>query len=107
MKKRSLLLLLILTFFTGALGSGCHSTLIVTDATQQSDVSALLDRTPETEKSQASLGMGIYFLSDPLAVNCKEAKPDVHIEEDLLDNLIHFFVGPFYTTRTVEVICRR
>jgi len=85
----------------------CHSVVIVIGE-EKSPVS-ISDAPPEPmrRERQGSTAMGIIGLTrEPEPIVCRQQKPEVRIVTDFTDNVIHFFIGPFYTTRTVEIYCR-
>ncbi|MGQ2816713.1 LIC_10461 domain-containing protein, partial [Leptospira interrogans] len=48
---------------------------------------------------------GIYSLSDSEEASCQDNPGEVKMVRTIPDTMIHFFAGPFYTSRTVEVYC--
>jgi len=55
-----------------------------------------------------SVGLGIYQATAPVRPVCNEGQSldNVTFEMDIVDNIIHFFVGGIYTQRKVRVYCR-
>ncbi len=87
--------------------ASCHSVVIVIGE-EKSPVS-ISDAPPEPmrKERQGSTAMGIIGLAkEPEPIVCRQQKPEVRIVTNFTDNAIHFFIGPFYTTRTVEIYCR-
>lgn len=85
----------------------CHSVVIVIG--DEKPPVSISDAPPEPirKERQGSMAMGIIGLSkEPEPIVCRQKKPEVRIVTDSIDNTIHFFAGPFYTTRMVEVYCR-
>lgn len=87
--------------------ASCHSVVIVIG--EEKAPISISDAPPEPmrKERQGSMAMGIIGLAkEPEPVVCRQQKPEVRIVTNFTDNAIHFFIGPFYTTRTVEIYCR-
>lgn len=87
--------------------ASCHSVVIVIG--EEKPPVSISDAPPEPmrKERQASTAMGIIGLAkEPEPIVCRQQKPEVRIVTNFTDNAIHFFIGPFYTTRTVEIYCR-
>ncbi|PJZ51010.1 LIC_10461 domain-containing protein [Leptospira saintgironsiae] len=88
-------------------GIYCHSTVLM----HKSDVLPLTQQEkpplPEKNLKQSSTLFGTYFLSNKEEAICKNNIPaEVKLVTTTGDSLIHFFMGPFYNTKTVIVYCR-
>ncbi|TGL49149.1 hypothetical protein EHQ61_11820 [Leptospira wolffii] len=98
--------ILVLILLLGCL-LGCHSTTVVY---KSGDTPYSLSKeAPGADKRtrQGSIVMGIYMASNAEEAVCPNSFPEVKMFTGLLDLVIHFFIGPFYTTKTVEVYCRK
>lgn len=60
---------------------------------------------PEKRNKQANTLFGIYAISDSEEASCQEQPGEVRIVTSIWDSVVHFTVGPLYTTKTVEVYC--
>lgn len=81
----------------------CHSTVIVHK--ENSRPLSSIHTPPGKRNKQANTFFGIYSLSDSEEASCQDLPGEVKMVRTIPDTLIHFFAGPFYTTRTVEVYC--
>ncbi len=83
----------------------CHSTVIVHKENSKPLSSIHAPPPPEKRNKQANTFFGIYSLSDSEEASCQDLPGEVRMVRTIPDTLIHFFAGPFYTARTVEVYC--
>lgn len=99
MKHRAILTILIL------LAPGCHSLTIV--PREDLPRASATDR-PDLQRREGSYLFGIFEVrAHEVEVACGKAPPEVRIRTGFVDNVIHFLIGPAYTTKSVEVYCRR
>ncbi|TGL63531.1 LIC_10461 domain-containing protein [Leptospira sarikeiensis] len=88
-------------------GIGCHSTVLMHKADALPVTQQERPPTPEKNMKQGSTLFGIYLLSQKEEAICKNNIPaEVKLVTSPGDSLIHFFIGPFYNTKTVIVYCR-
>ncbi len=73
--------------------------------TVEVDLGKAADSASQT-RAQASLGLGIYELSPPMALDCPAGAGRVVIRRTPVDFLIHFFAGGIYTRYTAEGWCK-
>ncbi|TGK01206.1 hypothetical protein EHQ53_09200 [Leptospira langatensis] len=87
--------------------SACHSTTVVhkLNGTPYSLTSE--SPAPDQKFKQGSMVFGIYPVSHTPDVVCPNSIPEVKLVTKFTDLLIHFFIGPFYTTKTVEIYCKK
>ncbi|EQA70460.1 LIC_10461 domain-containing protein [Leptospira noguchii] len=83
----------------------CHSTVIVHKENSKPLSSIHAPSPPEKRNKQANTFFGIYSLSDSEEASCQDSPGEVKMVRTIPDTMIHFFAGPFYTARTVEVYC--
>lgn len=81
----------------------CHSTVIVHK--ENSKPLSSIHAPPGKRNKQANTFFGVYSLSDSEEASCQDLPGEVKMVRTISDTLIHFFAGPFYTARTVEVYC--
>ena len=87
--------------------ASCHSVVIVIGEEKAPVSTSDAPPEPMRKERQGSTAMGIIGLAkEPEPIVCRQQKPGVRIVTDFTDNAIHFFTGPFYTTRTVEIYRR-
>ncbi|EPG74316.1 hypothetical protein LEP1GSC058_2798 [Leptospira fainei serovar Hurstbridge str. BUT 6] len=98
-----------LCLFAGAaLLYNCHSTILVHKETGSPPASLTKDPPePDRKFRQASFVFGIYPSGSATEVSCPNSQPEVRMVTGFLDSIIHFLIGPFYTTKTVEVRCKK
>lgn len=99
---RTILLILIFSF-----GFGCHSTTVVYKGSDPPYSLSKESPSPDKRTRQGSAVMGIYMTSSAEEAVCPNSFPEVRMSTKFLDLFIHFFIGPFYTTKTVEIYCRK
>ncbi|EQA45385.1 hypothetical protein LEP1GSC050_2743 [Leptospira broomii serovar Hurstbridge str. 5399] len=96
-----------LCLFTAAvLLFNCHSTILVHKEADSPPASLAKDA-PDRKFRQASFLFGIYPSGSAAEVSCTNSHPEVRLVTGFLDSVIHFLIGPFYTTKTVEVRCKK
>lgn len=83
----------------------CHSTVIVHKENSEPLSSIHAPPPPEKRSKQGNTLFGIYSLSDSEEASCQDQPGEVRMVRTIPDTVIHFFAGPFYTTKTVEVYC--
>ncbi|EJO71769.1 hypothetical protein LIX31_04460 [Leptospira kirschneri] len=91
--------------FTICFFMNCHSTVIVHKENSKPLSSLHAPPPPEKRNKQANTFFGIYSLSDGEEASCQDNPGEVKMVRSIPDTMIHFFAGPFYTSRTVEVYC--
>ncbi|TGK33756.1 hypothetical protein EHQ12_17160 [Leptospira gomenensis] len=84
---------------------GCHSTVIVHKETVKPLSGSHAPTAPDRRAVQANTLFGIYSLSDSEMASCQDLPGEVKMFRTIRDSLVHFMIGPFYTTKTVEVYC--
>ncbi|TGK07613.1 hypothetical protein EHO59_05800 [Leptospira semungkisensis] len=90
------------------LGVGCHSTTVVHKVNGTPYALASEAPSPDQKFKQGSMVFGIYPVSHTPDVVCSNSShPEVILVSKFTDLLIHFFIGPFYTTKTVEIYCKK
>lgn len=88
----------------------CHTTIIETNPQSPEGPENQVaedGKAPDYEETYISLGLGIYEYSEPDYVPCPGGVKSVKMERNVLDTVIHFFVGGIYTTRHVQVVCNK
>jgi len=99
------LILMILFFF-----SNCFVTHVRFKQPQSMQNTESQDKMPVPVQSVnfASVGLGIYPVTDPVRPVCNEGQSldNVTFEMDIVDNILHFMVGGVYTRRKVRVYCK-
>lgn len=98
---------LLLSLFVIASAAACHSTILI----HRNDALPLVhhENPPPPEKSvrQGNMIFGIYPMSPKeLAICGNQSQPEVKLYTNFADSVIHFFVGPVYSPRTVQIFCR-
>lgn len=83
----------------------CHSTVIIHKENSKPLSSIYAPPPPEKRNKQSNTFFGIYSLSDSEEASCQDNPGEVKMVRTIPDTMIHFFAGPFYTSRTVEVYC--
>ncbi|WP_425268830.1 LIC_10461 domain-containing protein [Leptospira barantonii] len=83
----------------------CHSTVIIHKETAKPMSTAFAPPPPDKRNKQANTLFGIYALSDIEEASCENFPGEVKMVTTIPDSIIHFFAGPVYTTKTVEVYC--
>ncbi|MDV6237195.1 hypothetical protein CH379_016300 [Leptospira ellisii] len=84
---------------------GCHSTVIIHKENAKPLSGSHVPPVPDKRAVQANTLFGIYSLSDSEMASCQDVPGEVKMVRAIRDSLIHFVIGPFYTTKTVEVYC--
>lgn len=67
---------------------------------------------PTQEKPEATFIQGGYLVGmienfKPPEIHCKEGKPQILIQRNLMDSFLHWTIGGIYTRRTVQVFCHK
>ena len=97
MKKGIILLLFILSF------SGCLNTVIHLNSNQ-------MEPKPVKNIAYPSLALGLVELKKfkGQLTYCKDTGiQTVHIFRNARDSILHFIIGAFYTSRSIEIHCEK
>lgn len=94
-----------LTIVCGIFLTACHSTVIIHKETAKPLSSVHAPPPPDKRNRQANTLFGIYALSDIEEASCENLPGEVKMVTTIPDSIIHFFAGPVYTTKTVEIYC--
>ncbi|EQA38227.1 hypothetical protein LEP1GSC047_0049 [Leptospira inadai serovar Lyme str. 10] len=95
-------------FTVAVLLFNCHSTILVHKEADSPPASLAKDPPePDRKFRQASFVFGIYPSGSPAEVSCTNSHPEVRLVTGFMDSVIHFLIGPVYTTKTVEVRCKK
>lgn len=89
----------------GFIASGCHSVTLVQK--EESNATGAPAAAPDAFSRQGSVLFGIRSITPAADVSCGRGAAEVKIRTSLWDTVIHFMIGPFYTTRSVEVYCKK
>ncbi|TGK08167.1 hypothetical protein EHO58_06085 [Leptospira selangorensis] len=97
--------ILILVLVLG-LAAGCHTTTVVHKGGETPYALAKETPGPDKKAKQGSTVFGIYPTGAPMEASCDRNHPEVIMKTGFVDLVIHALIGPFYTTKTVEVYCK-
>ncbi|MBM9579260.1 hypothetical protein JWG45_19115 [Leptospira sp. 201903070] len=94
----------ILSFFL--FGLGCHNTSLQIYPNQTPILNPIREK-PETTYIQGGYAVGLIENFKAPEVHCKEGKPQIFIQRNLMDSILHWTIGGIYTRRTVQVFCQK
>ncbi|TGM53177.1 LA_3781 family PerA/PerB upregulated protein [Leptospira adleri] len=85
---------------------GCHNT------TLQIYPNQIPIANPTQEKPEATFTQGGYLVGmienfKTPEIRCREGKPQILIQRNLMDSFLHWTIGGIYTRRTVQVFCNK
>ncbi|MBW0432620.1 LA_3781 family PerA/PerB upregulated protein [Leptospira yasudae] len=86
--------------------AGCHNTTLQIYNTSEAVAFPVETKADQTYK-QGGYAVGLIESFDTPEVKCQEGKPQILIQRNFWDNVIHWTIGGIYTRRTVQVFCKR
>ncbi|MGJ4752538.1 hypothetical protein CH370_10905 [Leptospira kmetyi] len=88
------------------IAAGCHNTTLQIHENQiQPSFSA--ESKPDQTFKQGGYLVGLIDAFETPEISCPEGKPQILIQRNVLDNVIHWTIGGIYTRRTVQVFCQK
>ncbi|AOP35306.1 hypothetical protein A0128_16520 [Leptospira tipperaryensis] len=96
--------ILIAPFLLFALG--CHNTTLQIYPNQTPIMNPTHEK-PEITYTQGGYLVGMIENFKTPEVHCKEGKPQIFIQRNLMDSILHWTIGGIYTRRTVQVFCQK
>ncbi|PJZ58796.1 LA_3781 family PerA/PerB upregulated protein [Leptospira barantonii] len=85
---------------------GCHNTTLQIHE-NQSPLKFPAESKPDQTFKQGGYLVGLIDSFETPEVRCTEGKPQILIQRNFLDNVIHWTIGGIYTRRTVQVFCQK
>ncbi|PJZ71489.1 hypothetical protein CH373_03095 [Leptospira perolatii] len=86
----------------------CHTTVVVHKESGTPDsVSKEQTFSPDRTFRQGSYLVGIYPSESAPDISCPSGTPEVKMITSFRDALMHVLIGGVYTTKTVEVYCKK
>ena len=106
MKK--LMNILLVTSLLSA-SSSCYKTIIKVNSSGGSSGSfeklEILASNVSQAQRYGNVGLGIYEFSTPQEISCEKEVSEIRIQQDIIDVITVFFIGPAYSTVNVGVAC--
>lgn len=96
----------ILPWIALSISIGCHNTTLqIHDS--QTPLAFPVESKPDQTFKQGGYLVGLIDAFETPEIRCAEGKPQIHIQRNVLDNVIHWTIGGIYTRRTVQVFCQK
>jgi len=88
--------------------SSCYKTIIkIAPSGSSGNFEKLEILASNVSQSQryGNVGLGIYEISTPQEISCEKEVSEIRIQQDIIDAIMVFFIGSFYSTVNVGVAC--
>lgn len=105
-RLRARALLALVLFALAGFTASCHQVIIKLEPGLQMSSVPPTVKPDNPDTSYSSVALGIIEYSKPVQAKCDKGVKFVKIERSIIDCILHFFIGGFYTTRSVMVFCK-
>ncbi len=85
---------------------GCHNTTLKIYPNQTPILNPVREK-PDLTYKQGGYLVGMIENFKIPEIHCKEGRPQILIQRNLMDSILHWTIGGIYTSRTVQVFCQK